>query len=62
MMVRPPLWHYTGAAGPVGAALFVAARTEGRLGVRNLVAHFHPRRVPGGWLLFAISSPVFCSA
>jgi CAAX protease family protein len=54
----PEWWHYAGAAGPIVAALLVAARTEGRSGVRGLLGQFNPRRAPGGWLLFAIVSPV----
>lgn len=54
----PAWWHYAGAAGPIAAALIVASRTEGRGAVRELFAQFHPQRATGGWMLFAVLSPV----
>jgi membrane protease YdiL (CAAX protease family) len=54
----PEWWHYAGAAGPASAAVIVTALTEGRAGLRALVAHYDPRLAPGGWLLFAVASPL----
>ncbi|MBI2189444.1 MAG: hypothetical protein HYU37_20295 [Acidobacteria bacterium] len=56
--VVPEWWHYTGAAGPIAAALVVAARTDGRAGLRTLFDQFRPRRALAGWLLFPAASPV----
>jgi uncharacterized protein len=51
-------WHYAGAAGPVGAALIVAAVSEGRVVVQGLLRQFSPSRVRWPWLAFAILSPL----
>ncbi len=52
----PEWWHYAGAAGPIAAALIVAALTEGRTGILALIRQYRPSRTAAGWLLFAWSS------
>jgi membrane protease YdiL (CAAX protease family) len=54
----PEWWHYLGAAGPIGAALLTAALTEGRSGLRKLLAQYSPSRASGRWLAFAVLSPL----
>lgn len=49
--------HFTGAYGPLIAALLVTAWQTGRPGVRELFARVTRWRVGAGWLLLAIFSP-----
>lgn len=54
----PQWWHYAGSAGPITAALIAAVVFEGRGGLKSLLAHYAPSRVPPRWLAFAILSPL----
>ena len=54
----PEWWHYLGAAGPVSAALLIAALSEGREGVLGLLGQYSPRRAATPWLAFAVLSPL----
>lgn len=54
----PDWWHYTGAYGPLLAALAVAWLTEGHTGIQALWSQYRLARVRPGWLLFAIGSPL----
>jgi membrane protease YdiL (CAAX protease family) len=59
----PLWWHYTGAAGPITAAVTVTALTEGALGVRALAGLYRPSRTRTRWLAFAVLMPlVSCGA
>ncbi|MCC7364404.1 MAG: CPBP family intramembrane metalloprotease [Dehalococcoidia bacterium] len=51
-------WHYSGAAGPIVAAVAVSALTGGGRGVRALLAQYSPRRGSPRWLAFAVGMPV----
>lgn len=52
----PTAWHYTGAAGPVTAAAFVAWTTEGGNGLQALLRQYRPSRVASGWAAAALGS------
>jgi membrane protease YdiL (CAAX protease family) len=52
----PEWWHYAGAAGPVSAAILVAATVDGRRGLAALWHQYRPSRARSGWLLFALGS------
>ncbi len=54
----PPALHYLAAFGPLFAALIITTATEGRQGVRQLLAGLLKWRVGFGWLLFATLSPI----
>lgn len=54
----PPVLHYLAAFGPLASALIVTAATEGRRGIRQLLAGLLKWRVGLGWILFATLSPV----
>lgn len=54
----PPALHYLASFGPMLAALFVTAMTEGRHGIWQLLSGLFKWRVGLGWLLFAILSPI----
>lgn len=54
----PAWWHYAGAAGPVSAAVVIAALSEGRAGIRSLLDQFALHRVRWPWLTFAVFCPV----
>jgi membrane protease YdiL (CAAX protease family) len=51
-------WNYLPLAGPALAAVIVAAWTEGRAGVHDLIGRCAPRRAGAGWLLVAFVSPL----
>jgi len=52
----PGWWHYTGAAGPVTAAMIFSSVAGGTRGVRGLLNQYSPRRAPLGWLAFVVVS------
>lgn len=54
----PRWWHYTGATGPIAAAVTVSALTGGPRGVRALFAQYSPRRTSPRWLAFSVGMPV----
>lgn len=54
----PTWWHYTGASGPLSAAILVTALSKGRPGLRSLLAQYSPSRVRRPWLAFAVVSPL----
>lgn len=54
----PPALHYLASFGPMLSALIVTAATEGRQGIRQLLAGLVKWRVGTGWILFAIFSPI----
>jgi uncharacterized protein len=54
----PPAIHYLASFGPMLSALIVTAATEGRVGIRRLLAGLLKWRVGLGWILFAILSPI----
>ncbi|MDQ3913299.1 MAG: CPBP family intramembrane metalloprotease [Actinomycetota bacterium] len=53
----PPSWHAFGALGPILSAFIVAGATEGRAGVRELLASLRRWRVGRTWFLLAVFSP-----
>lgn len=54
----PPALHYLASFGPMLSALIVTAATEGRQGIRQLLASLLKWRVGLGWILFSILSPI----
>ena len=50
--------HYLAAFGPMLSALLVTAATQGRTGIRQLLAGLLKWRVGLGWILFAALSPI----
>ena len=53
----PQSWHAFGALGPILSAFIVAGATEGRAGVRELLASLRLWRVGRFWFLLAVFSP-----
>lgn len=51
----PPALHYLASFGPLVSALIITAATEGRPGVRHLLAGVVKWRVGRGWVLVALS-------
>lgn len=54
----PPAIHYLASFGPLLSALIVTVATEGRQGIRQLLAGLLKWRVGLGWALFATLSPI----
>jgi membrane protease YdiL (CAAX protease family) len=54
----PPALHYLASFGPMLSALIITAGTDGRQGMRQLLAGIVQWRVGLGWVLFATLSPV----
>src|SRR4029079_18639698 len=54
----PPALHYLASFGPMLSALIVTAVTEGRHGIRQLLAGLFKWHVGLGWMLFATLSPI----
>lgn len=53
-----PMWfHYFACLGPLSAALIMTFLTDGRLGVRNLMARIFKWRVDVRYYVFAILIP-----
>jgi len=52
----PDWWHYTGAAGPVTAAIIILSLSEGREGIRHLGRQFVPTRIGITYLLAGVAS------
>ncbi len=55
--VVPPVWHYLGALGPVGAAFLVTGLTSGKTGVSELLRRVFHWRIGATWLAVALLSP-----
>jgi len=56
---RVPMWlHYFVALGPLTGALVMTALTEGRSGLRTLIARIFKWRIDGRYYAFAILLPV----
>jgi membrane protease YdiL (CAAX protease family) len=53
-----PAIHYLASFGPMLSALIVTTATEGRNGIRRLLAGLLKWRVGLGWILFAILTPI----
>jgi membrane protease YdiL (CAAX protease family) len=54
----PPGLHFLGAAGPISAALIVAAASRGAPGLRELAGRMFRWRIGLRWLLVALLSPL----
>src|SRR6476659_4721862 len=54
----PPALHYLASFGPLLSALIITAATEGRQGLRQLLAGLLKWRVGPGWMLLATGAPV----
>jgi membrane protease YdiL (CAAX protease family) len=54
----PPALHYLASFGPMLSALIVTAATEGRHGIRQLLAGVLKWRVGLGWVLFSTLAPI----
>jgi membrane protease YdiL (CAAX protease family) len=54
----PPALHYLASFGPMLSALVVTTATEGRHGIRQLLAGILKWRVGLGWILFSTLSPI----
>lgn len=52
-----PLWHFTGALGPIAAACIVTYGRGGAAALRGFLAGFSPRRGGWGWQLAAFVAP-----
>jgi uncharacterized protein len=52
----PEWWHYAGAAGPITAAVIVAALVGGRRGLAALANQYHPAGMRAGWVAFVVVS------
>ena len=50
--------HYLAAFGPMLSALLVTAATEGRPGIRQLLAGLLKWRVGFGWMIFSVLGPI----
>jgi uncharacterized protein len=59
-LATSPWWplHFLGLSGPFAAGLIVGGWSEGREGVRELLAAFRPRRVQARWLALATLLPL----